>query len=181
MTQEIRGLTLRHPWAWAFLHGKDVENRTWQPERQGGKVGMYLALHGGALPKRSDDDYIEEIAHALEWIDDQGVFPPTVELPDFGHYYQPNIIRGVSPCATPQNTAPFCLPGIIAVAQIVDVRQDSPSPWAAEGQWHWCLKVTPLPEPVPHRGAQGLWTLEPDALARVRAGYRTALQPERTG
>jgi len=25
----MRALSIRQPWAWAILHGKDVENRTW--------------------------------------------------------------------------------------------------------------------------------------------------------
>ncbi|MGW9068644.1 hypothetical protein ACWGQT_04265 [Streptomyces yangpuensis] len=28
-TTEVRGLTMRQPWAWALLHGKAVENRSW--------------------------------------------------------------------------------------------------------------------------------------------------------
>ena len=36
------------------------------------------------------------------------------------------------------------------------------------------ISITPLREAVPHRGAQGLWTLEPAALARVRELYRKA-------
>ena len=47
----LRGITLTHPWSWCVAYaGKDVENRTWRPEKQGGAVGMYLAIHGGAVP-----------------------------------------------------------------------------------------------------------------------------------
>jgi len=173
MSEMIRGLTLRHPWAWAFLKGKDVENRTWRPERQGGKVGMFVALHGGLPPKKTDHDYHDEIAHALEWMDDLGLIPG-VELPDFGHYYQPNIIRGISPSATAENTARFCLPGIVAVGRLTSVSDNSESPWAAEDQQHWHMDVVVLPEPVPHRGGQGLWTVEPDALLQVRQGWKRA-------
>lgn len=156
---EIKGITLRHPWAWAFLQaGKDVENRTWQPSRQGGQIGMFLALHGGAPVKAAA--YREEVEDALHWMVWQGVISDSQA-------------RAVCPDATgPQ---PVLWPtGIVAVGRLVDVRQDSPSPWAAEGQYHWCLEVTPLPEAVPHRGAQGLWKLEPEALAKVRTLYREA-------
>lgn len=151
----IKGLTLRHPWSWAFLHGKNVENRTWRPERQGGQVGLYLALHGGAMPP-ARGAYWDEITEAVEWMGWQGLpcAPQARELLRDG--------RGL------------CVPGLVAVGRLIEVRQDSPSPWAAQGQWHWCLEVTPLAETVPHRGAQGLWDLEPDALARVRALYREA-------
>lgn len=161
MTAEIRGLTLRHPWAWAFLHGKDVENRTWRPERMGGRVGMFLALHGGAT--KVSEEYAQEIQESMEWIISRCAHGAGVltakDFPEGGKITLGDVLR----------------PGIVAVGRLVEVRQDSPSPWAAAGQWHWCLDVTPLPEPVPHRGAQGLWALEPDALAKVREGYRAAL------
>lgn len=147
----IRGLTLRHPWAWAFLHGKDVENRTWHPSRQGGQVGMFIALHGGS--DKVSADYANEIMDALVWMAMQGC-----ELPKI----------------PPHNLVTVVRPGIIAVGKLVEVRQDSPSPWAAQGQYHWCLEVTPLPEAVPHRGAQGLWTLEDAALVRVREMWMEA-------
>lgn len=161
MKTEIRGLTLRHPWAWAFLHGKDVENRTWRPERQGGNVGMFLALHGGSA--KINEEYAAEIDDSLEWIIQRcgkagaGVLTRR-DFPESGKVTYGDLIT----------------PGIVAVAQLVAVRTDSPSPWAAQGQQHWCLKVTPLPEPVPHRGDKGLWMLEADALAQVRAGYAAA-------
>lgn len=153
----IRGLTLRHPWAWAFLHGKDVENRTWTPERMGGRVGMYLALHGGAA--KVDTAYGQEIQEAFDWI-----------LTRSGH----TLKRKDFPASGDVTYADVVKPGIVAVGRLVDVRRDSPSPWAADGQYHWCLEVKPLPEPVPHRGAQGLWTIEPHALKRVRELYRLA-------
>ena len=168
----IRGITLRHPWAWAFLHGKDIENRTWPPSHQGGQIGMYLALHGGALPRKSDDEYLDDIAHSLEWMQEHDLIPG-VELPDFGHYYQPNIIPGVSPQPTAENVRLFCPTGIVAVARLAGVVQDSASPWAAAGQFHWQLAdVITLPEPVVHKGAQGLWQIEPAALEQVRAGWK---------
>jgi hypothetical protein len=158
---KIKGLTLRHPWSWAFLNGKSVENRTWPPSRQGGSIGMYLALHGGAMPP-AKGEYWNEITDAVRWMGFQGL-----------------------PCAEQarqllRDGRGLCVPGIVAVAQLVEVRQDSPSPWAAQGQYHWVLDVTPLPKPVPHKGAQGLWTVEPDALARVRAGYREARQRQKS-
>ena len=156
---EIRGLTLRHPWAWAFLAGKDVENRTWRPERMGVQVGSYLALHGGAVKFKDGVPalpaaYADEITDALAWIGSQGCALRPGSLPTA----LPEVVR----------------PGIVAVGRLIDVRQDSPSPWAARGQWHWCLEVTPLAEAVPHRGEQGLWKLDPDAVAQVRELFREA-------
>ena len=43
------------------------------------------------------------------------------------------------------------------------------SPWAIPGQWHIELAdVRPLPEPVPAKGALGLWRLPEDVEKAVR-------------
>ncbi len=155
MTVALRGLTLRHPWSWAFLRGKDVENRTWHPSRQGLRIGDYLALHGGAMPPPSGE-YWNEITEAVLWMG-RWDFPYT------------SLARKLL-----RDGRGLCVPGIVAVARLSDVRQDSASPWAVPGQYHWCLEVTPLAQPVPHRGAQGLWEVTPEALEQVRTQYRQA-------
>jgi len=161
---EIRGLTLTHPWPWCIVNaGKDVENRTWHPSRQGGRVGMFLAIHGGAVPGQNTGKREEarlDLAAALKMADLTGQVAPEALL---------SYEMGVRVPGEDQ----FFMPGIVAVAQLAAVTQNSSSKWAARGQFHWLLAdVTLLPEPVLHRGAQGLWTLEPGALADVRDGYR---------
>ncbi|MFB7649376.1 hypothetical protein ACFC0S_16040 [Streptomyces sp. NPDC056084] len=48
--REVRGLTVRQPYAWALLHGKPVENRTWPvPDAL---VGSTVLLHAGKAPHR---------------------------------------------------------------------------------------------------------------------------------
>jgi len=38
-----RAISLRQPWAWCLLHGKDVENRDWwMPQFKG-----WLLIHAG--------------------------------------------------------------------------------------------------------------------------------------
>jgi hypothetical protein len=45
---------------------------------------------------------------------------------------------------------------------------DEPSRWAADGAQHWRLSETrAVNPPVPHRGAQGLWEVEEEALDEV--------------
>lgn len=42
--------------------------------------------------------------------------------------------------------------------------------WAVDGQFHWRLEdVRALPEPVPCRGFQKLWTLPPEVAEQVTA------------
>lgn len=144
----IRGLTLWHPWAWAFrCAGKDLENRDLRPEAWEGRVGMYLALHGGSTPV---DRYL---THFL------------------GAYFQLQVDGYVPQGLTPRD---LIVPGIVAVGKLTSVSRNHPSPWAVKGQWHWALDVTPLPEVVPHKGGQRLWTLEERALGRVRELYLQA-------
>lgn len=170
MTPPIRGLTLTHPWAFAIARmGKDVENRTWRPERQGGCVGMYLAIHGGAVPKggqKGEDAMygikaIERLWGEAEtrlncaqrdWLADEW-------LPD-------------------GQDAPFArdlfAPGIVAIARIARVTQGAQSPWAVRGQWHWELAdVTPI-EPIQYRGAQGLWTIDDHTIRTLQDRWAQA-------
>lgn len=161
---EIRGLTLRHPWAFCVARlGKRVENRTWHPNCQGGHVGMYLAIHGGGMPRGGA---LEECADDAQWVCDlinAGLLKGTLSEAE----------RVWLLAHSPFTVGDFITPGIVAVARLAAVVQDSLSPWAVQGQYHWQLAdVCALPEPVPHRGAQGLWSLEPAALERVRGQVR---------
>jgi hypothetical protein len=53
---------------------------------------------------------------------------------------------------------------IVAVAHLAGVHiygHCQCSPWAAWGQYHWVFAdVQPLAEPIPHKGALGLWTVD---------------------
>lgn len=168
---KLRGLTLLHPWAYAVAHwGKDVENRSWRPEARGGQIGMYLAIHGGAVPGPSSGKR-EEMR-----LDLAGALQMAGRVPEVG-------VRGLLALEKGQrveNEERFILPGIVAVARLAGVTQSSTSPWAARGLYHWQLAdVVTLPEPVPHRGAQGLWKLDEDKLIKVRGLYRAGLRAQR--
>ncbi len=136
--RRIRGLTLHRPWPWAFTHGgKRVENRTWKPPPT--IVGGYIALHAG---KRFDPIAAERIYYG-----------------DFGVH--PHLSR--SPDAHPHSV-------IVAVAKLVGFREhhsSDPEGWAF-GPYVWKLPdVTLLSEPVPCKGAQGLWKLPDDVFDAV--------------
>lgn len=72
------------------------------------------------------------------------------------------------------------IPGIMAIAQyggIVSPDMDeSDDPWF-EGPLAWRLDdLVELPEPIPCRGAQGLWLVPDELLPRVRDGFRADRQ-----
>ena len=47
---------------------------------------------------------------------------------------------------------------IIGTVELYDVVQDSASPWAATGSYHWLLRhPRPLARPIPARGRLGWW------------------------
>lgn len=66
--------------------------------------------------------------------------------------------------------------GVVAVANLTEVHGAeecgfglSCSYWALAHGWHWILAdVIPLPEPVPCKGRQGLWTLPDEVERKVR-------------
>ncbi|OLV20137.1 hypothetical protein [Deinococcus marmoris] len=167
-TMQIKGITLTHPWAWVIAEGgKNIENRTWRPEKQGGRIGMYLAIHGGRLHGPNTAGRAEarvSLASVITTMGWEGEQDPKTML---------RLRCGLEVA----NETDYMPTGIIAVARLADVREDHDNPWSVFGQYHWHLAdVTPLSESVPHKGAQGLWSLERDALAQVRTLYREALK-----
>jgi hypothetical protein len=145
----VKSITVRPPWSWAICHGKNVENRTWQHAHRG-----TLAIHAG---KGWDEDGEDSLLVQQAWRD------AGIDIYKLDSMYR-EIARGA----------------VVAVADLVDIcgaqmRSFIPGdcrcgPWAACGQYHWHLSnVRPLTEPVPCRGALGLWTLPDEVEAAVVA------------
>lgn len=144
---EIRGLSVRQPWAWAITYGgKTVDNRTRAANFRG-----LLAIHANkSLPRAEDVNnpvILDAIADRGFEIDEaasrRGVIVAVAELAGCHRDEETAVQRsGMPPC----------------------------SPWAQRNRWHWVLSgVRPLPEPVPCRGALGLWRLPEDVEEAVRA------------
>jgi len=58
---------------------------------------------------------------------------------------------------------------IIGVVDVVDCVDQSRSPWAVRGQWHWILaNPRRLTRPVPYCGALGLWNVDPETERLIR-------------
>lgn len=155
----MKALTVWRPWSDAIVRGpKRVENRTWPPFVVGGRI----AIHAG---KRYQD-----LDNASEWPWPAGFVPPhEVDSPT----------------------------GIVGVARLVgalDVRHGrrylqraddadrarldalDRDPWWA-GPVGWLLDDVVAIEPVPCRGAMGLWTVPAAVAAEVVRRVAVAVTP----
>lgn len=152
----LQALTTAQPWPRMFLLDdgpKDTENRTWPTPP--GLVGKPLALHGGRLPK-SKADFVQ-VREALTWVNDMvwdGEEDPESWLDD-------------------DQVLNLCVSGIFAIVTLQPSVATLDSPWfVGPHGWVWS-EFTPI-EPVPCKGAQGLWKVEGEVLEQVRAAYRAA-------
>jgi hypothetical protein len=140
---EMRALSIMQPWVNAITHGdKRVENRSWRaPEWV---IGKRIALHAS---KGFDRDAGFPDGKDAMW-------QPPQHLP-LGAVVASAAIIGCHPmhheCDPAGAWAPVC------------------SPWAVWGQCHWLLgDVHALPDPIPCRGALGLWKLPEDVERAMR-------------
>jgi hypothetical protein len=132
MSEARRAITVRQPWAWAIVYGgKDVENRGRRAPWDTA-VGERLAIHAA---KGCDEDDLQDVAALMgpvSWED--------TEYLDFrGAVIGTALLAGVHHSTTCRNRC---------------------SRWAQPDQWHLELTdVVPIVQPVPARGALGLWLL----------------------
>jgi len=94
----MNALSVYQPWAWAFLHGKDVENRTWRPLYRG-----TFYIH--AARQRSAEHY----AQVAVWIRRQtGLLVPAAdEVPYGGIVAVADLVDVVTTSASPWFIGPF--------------------------------------------------------------------------
>lgn len=124
-------LTIRQPWAWAILvAGKDVENRTW-PTSYRGPIAIHAAR---GMTHLEWCQFLDFYRHSVGW--HTGVHIDGPPLPE-----PAELVRGA----------------IVGTAEVVDCVTEHPSPWF-EGPRGFVLdNVVALPEPIPCKGALGLW------------------------
>lgn len=140
----MRALTLWQPWAQLVAEGiKPIENRSWEPPRS--VLGQRIAIHAG---KRYE---VGEWKYMLDAEEDH--------------------VRDVCERA---KTISGCIVGTAVVAAYARADElDVGGFLIRQSRWFvgpvgWLLKdIVRLPEPIPCRGAQGLWTLPPDIEAKV--------------
>lgn len=137
----MKALTVQQPWAWAIMHGgKTIENRTQNWNYRGP-----LAIHAGNRfsTRGADSDLVHTAWHSHG-----------------SHKY------------TPDDRDAFVYGAILGVVDLVDVHPESGccTPWGESAYVehggrerkqivHLVLEnPRPLPEPLPCKGALGLWT-----------------------
>jgi hypothetical protein len=136
----LKAITLRQPHANLTAYwGKNVENRGWLPPHH--IIGQWIAIHAG---KRFCP---EEFDAALELTMRAGIGP--------------------SPAQQMLWTKDGPYGAILAIALLGSVESYPcdfsltlhKNPWAFGPEcWMW-TRIIALPEPIPCKGAQGLWTL----------------------
>lgn len=145
----MKALTLHRPWTELVLvGGKSIENRPWNTKHRGS-----LLIHGG---KTYDN-------RAL------GISVGAGLVIDFDADHGPNL----------SIEAPT---GLVGIVDVIGVCSRSAGrdrvicecgPWAFPGQYHWHLaEPRRLPEPIPCRGFQQLWTPPDDVLALIPEATR---------
>lgn len=133
MTQPQRlALSVRQPWAWLIVNGfKDIENRDWRTRHRGP-----VLIHAAKT--------LDQTAHELVR---NGFHPVTGDNSLHGNHYalqcylNGDLMRG----------------GIVGAVEIVDVVEQSDSPWFV-GRYGFVLrKAQPFRRFYPMRGMPGLF------------------------
>lgn len=151
---QVKVLSVKNPFAYLILQGgKDVENRTWTTNYRG---RLYIHVSGDTLPFLTDEPNLtDDYARKLE-----------VFLDTLAEYYSKcDIEKGTTAesfmNAVIDNPELWLLKSqsIIGYVDLVDIIQNSSSPWSIDGQYHWILKnPTLLENPIRQvKGRLGLW------------------------
>lgn len=135
----MKALTVRPPWSDAIAHGGKTVENR---GRQTHYRGL-LAIHAG---KRFDWDAEYPPGEMRKWC-----APEDLPL---------GAIVAVADLTGCHSSSTTCGPDGIGLC----------SPWGRWDAWHWQLSnVRPLADPVPCRGALGLWTVPDEVESAVRA------------
>jgi hypothetical protein len=163
----VKALTVKQPWAWAIFNGKNIENRTQLWSYRGP-----LAIHAG-----------------MRW-SERGLYSPLV-LDAFGG--SPLDSRDRFTTLQSDMKRGMCIGAILGTVELVEVHHDAGccQPWGEHGEVETARSRTnrerygtsdtahrtithlvlenprPLAEPIPCKGALGLWAPPADANAAL--------------
>lgn len=159
----MRGLTLIQPYASSIAlealrpgHGKPVENRTWPPPAS--IIGERIAIHAGA---KKPDPAWGLPPGAAELLGDLDALPRSAIVCTA-------VVVGALDCRKGMSQ-----PRIVGADLFDDPRKASRLRSLFSSRWWvgpvgWLLaEIVDCREPVPCKGAMGLWTVPDDVRARV--------------
>lgn len=159
--KRVRGLSLTRPWPWAFDNGpihKRIENRSWKAP------ASIISTHKVALhAAKSWCEYDREFISKVTELD----CPPRDQHPDSILFAVCDITR----CFEYERA-------FGSSHQRIREREAIPQDIWAFGEWCWVVEnYVKLIEPVPCKGAQGLWGFEKKQteLAMLRDVYANSL------
>ena len=158
----MRAITVRPPYGWAILNGKSPENRS---RNIAGDYRGPVVIHQGKRPIPADDpgrELIFRLTGRLPLIENPPTLGAALGVAELVDVHSATVLGG---CGYIRHDCPehgTC--------------RDHCSPWAygpnPDGGWFWHLVfIEPrwFPEPIPYRGALGLWHF-PDEL--LPEGFR---------
>lgn len=154
----MRALTLWPEWAWAVHYlDKRLENRGYKLP-----FGEWIALHAGAhlggrkgsVAEAEARENVRDMAIRAGWTTDGGLW----NCYDFRRGDQ--LVR-LDP-TKPLNSM------IHGLFRVNIYAMGAPGGWHVPGQIGNCFEYLPLAEPVPCKGAQGLWTVPADVVEQMR-------------
>lgn len=139
----MKALTFIRPWGWAVVHGfKRIENRVWPPPADLGQ----FAVHSGKADMDRSAFHLRAFRDSMEGTDDES-------WDVAGAVIGVAVMHGAHQHGNCRPGDPEC--------------EAWGMPSDEKPMWHWEITGTPLREPVPCRGALGLWTLPADVKAAV--------------
>lgn len=135
--RQMAALSIRQPWAWLIACGfKDIENRDWRTSHR----GPFL-IHAAKT--------LDEEAHRLVM---RGIHPVTGDNSLHGNHYALHYRHLAGPDRM--------LGGVVGQAEIVDVVDQSDSPWFV-GRYGFVLRnAKPFQRFYPMRGKPGLFKVD---------------------
>ncbi len=147
----MKALTIKQPWLWCITDAtKRVENRTWKPPFN--MIGQRIALH--ASKSHTKDDW----SHA------QDIYPvAAIATVPLGAIVATAVIVGY----VVVEHKPNMTPRLIEATKSAMGYNERSDPWFF-GPVGWLLDdVVKLSQPVPCKGALGLWTVPDDVMEAI--------------